>query len=228
VQRHDLYRYGFHGIAHASLAAGVAVAAGCEPAAVDAVTLQLGRGCSACAVAGGRSIETSMGFTPLEGLMMATRSGDVDAGLVVHLQRRGLTLDEVETLLTKEAGLLGVGGSADVRDLLTREAAGDERAALALRIFVRRIVMTVGAYFTLLDGRGALAFGGGIGEHASAIRSRVAAGLTAWNVALDPARNDAATRGLISAHGSRPVYLIPTDEESIIAGAVARRLEEQR
>jgi acetate kinase len=158
--------------------------------------------------------------------MMATRAGDVDAGLVLHLQRQGMTLDEVETMLTREAGLLGVGGAADVRDLLVLEAAGDERAALALALFVRRIVLTVGAYLTVLDGRGALVFGGGIGEHSAEIRRRVAAGLGAWNVVLDPQRNAAGVPGSIAAPSSRAVYVIATDEESLIAGAVARCLQE--
>ncbi len=229
VDRFALHRYGFHGIAHASLVAGLAAATATTPDRVDAVTLQLGSGCSACAVAGGRSLETSMGFTPLEGLVMATRAGDVDPGLVLHLQRRGMSTDAIETMLTREAGLLGVGGSADVRDLLPRAAAGDPHAALALALFVRRVVMTVGAYFTLLEGRGALVFGGGIGEHASEIRARIAAGLTAWNVTLDSARNApaptaaAAPAGArsIAAPGSRPVWVVPTDEESAIARAVA-------
>ncbi|MEB2285116.1 MAG: hypothetical protein B6D46_10295 [Polyangiaceae bacterium UTPRO1] len=229
VASHGLRRYGFHGIAHASLVAGLAAALGVAPTAVDAVTLQLGSGCSACAVAGGRSIETSMGFTPLEGLVMGTRAGDVDPGLVIHLHRAGLSPDALERVLTRESGLRGVGGSADVRELLRREAAGDARAALALALFVRRIVMTVGSYLTLLDGRGALVFGGGIGEHAGEIRARVAAGLRAWNVALDPARNAAPGPSVraLGAAGARPVWVVPTDEESLIAAAVIRVLAEE-
>ena len=229
VERHALHRYGFHGIAHAALVAGLAAATGTTPEDVDAVTLQLGSGCSACAVAGGRSIETSMGFTPLEGLPMGTRSGDVDPGLVVYLQRQGLDADRLEAILTRESGLLGVGGSADMRELLRREAAGDEAAGLAIALFVRRVVMTVGAYFTLLDGRGALVFGGGIGEHASAIRARIAAGLGAWNVALDAARNAGGGAGPrpLGIAGSRPVFVVPTDAESRIAVATAGRLAER-
>ncbi len=222
--RRELYRFGFHGIAHASLVAGVAAAQGCAPDAVTAVTLQLGHGCSACAVRDGRSLETSMGFTPLEGLVMTTRAGDVDAGLVLHLLRDGMAIDEVETMLTRRAGLLGVGGADDVRVLLQREAAGDERAALALALFVHRIAATVGAYFTLLAGEGALVFGGGIGEHAGEIRRRVATGLAVWGIALDPARNAASVPGPIAAPSSRPVYVITTDEESLIAAEVARLL----
>lgn len=226
VEHYQLWRYGFHGIAHAALVAGLAAAMRTATDAVDAVTLQLGSGCSACAIAGGRSVETSMGFTPLEGLVMGTRSGDVDPGLVVHLQRQGLGADEIERVLTRDSGLRGVGGSADMRELLRRETAGDAAAALAIALFVRRIVMTVGAYFTLLGGRGALVFGGGIGEHAPAIRERVAAGLATWNVRLDPARNADGAEGAreLGAAGTRPVWVVPTDEESLIAGATADRL----
>ena len=216
----ELWRYGFHGIAHASLVDGVAALEGQTPSGVTAVTLQLGRGCSACAVERGISIETSMGFTPLEGLMMGTRSGDLDPGLVLYLIRRGRTPGEVEALLEKRSGLAGVGGSADMKQLLESEAAGDPRATLAISLFVRRIVMTVGAYLTLLDGQGAIVFGGGIGENAPQIRERVAAGLAAWNVHLDPARNAAGSPGRISADGSRQTYVIGTDEESVIARAV--------
>lgn len=223
VERHQLWRYGFHGIAHAALVAGLAAATGAATHAVDAVTLQLGSGCSACAIAGGRSVETSMGFTPLEGLVMGSRSGDVDPGLVVYLQRQGLGADEIERVLTRDSGLRGVGGSADMRELLRRETTGDADAALAVALFVRRVVMTVGAYFTLLGGRGALVFGGGIGEHASAVRAQIAAGLTAWNVRLDPARNadGAAGARALAAAGTRPVWVVPTDEESLIAAATA-------
>lgn len=219
-----LWRYGFHGIAHASLVEAIAALEGTTPERVTAVTLQLGRGSSACAVRRGASIETSMGFTPLEGLAMGTRSGDVDPALVLYLLRHGRTVDEVDELLERRSGLFGVGGSADMRELLLAEARGDRGAALAIEIFVRRIVMTVGAYLTLLQGEGALVFGGGIGENAAAIRSRVALGLAAWGVAIDPALNAKGTPGRISGRGSRPVYVAHTDEETVIARAVRRLL----
>jgi acetate kinase len=215
-----LWRYGFHGIAHASLLDGVAALEGATADRVTAVTLQLGRGCSACAIERGASIETSMGFTPLEGLVMGTRSGDVDPGLVLYLLRQGRSLDDVEDLLEKRSGLVGVGGSADMRELLRAEAGGDPRAALAIAIFVRRIAATVGAYFTLLEGDGRLVFGGGIGENSPAIRERVAAGLSAWGVRLDLDRNAANSPGRISSVDSRPAYVVRTDEETVIARAV--------
>jgi acetate kinase len=216
-----LFRYGFHGIAHASLVASVAQAQGGALESVTAVTLQLGAGCSACAVAGGESVETSMGFSPLEGLPMATRVGDVDPSVVLELLERGRTLAEVRELLTRRSGLAGLAGEADLRRVLAAEAAGSERARVALALFVRRIVTTVGAYLTLLGGRGAVVFGGGIGTHSAEIRRRVADGLAAWNVTLEEARNaQPNARGLISAPGTRPVYVFETDEERHIARSV--------
>jgi acetate kinase len=220
-----LKRYGFHGIAHASMVEGLAVALGVAINAVTAVTLQLGSGSSACAVDGGRSVETSMGYTPLEGLVMTTRSGDIDPAIVVHLARRGFALDEIEHELTRNSGLRGLTGLADVRDVLAREAAGDPAAALALAIFVRRMVMTIGAYLTLLEGRGAIAFGGGIGTHSVDIRRRVAGGLAAWNVALDDGLNDANEVGRISREGTRDVFIACTNEESVIAREIAHTLD---
>ncbi len=218
-------RYGFHGIAHGALVQSIAEARGVALAEVDAVTLQLGAGCSACAVHAGRSIETSMGFTPLEGLAMATRSGDVDPGVVFHLIRRGLAPREVERMLTRESGLLGLAGDADLRRVLRAEAAGDPRAATAVGIFVRRIVATVGAYLTLLDGRGAIAFGGGIGRNSAEIRRRVSAGLGAWGVELDPERNERNQPGRISSESSsRGIYAFDAEEEPWIARACARLL----
>ena len=225
VEAFDLRRYGFHGIAHASLLQALARALARPAAELSAVTLQLGSGCSACAIENGRSVETSMGYTPLEGLVMASRSGDIDPAIVLRLARAGYALDDIEEQLTRHSGLAALAGTADMRAILAAEARGDPGAALALRVFVRRIVSTVGAYFTLLHGRGALVFGGGIGTHAAEIRRRVAAGLAAWNVALDPERNAANAPGRISAAGSRDVLVARTDEESIVAQEVARSLD---
>lgn len=219
-----LHRYGFHGIAHASLIESLGRAQNTAPDATDAVTLQLGAGCSACAVASGRSLETSMGFSPLGGLPMATRSGDLDPGVVLALLRRNPDVGAVEELLGRRSGLLGMAGSADLRDVLAAEAGGDERARVAVALFVRRVVSTAGAYLTLLRGRGAVVFGGGIGTHSAEIRRRVCAGLEAWGVALDPERNAAGTPGRISTDASRPTYAFETDEETLIARSTARLL----
>lgn len=228
VQELSLYRYGFHGTAHASLLEALARTRACDPRSLHAVTLQLGSGCSACAIENGRSVETSMGFTPLEGLPMATRSGDVDAGVVFHLVRNGHSLDEVEVLLNRDSGLQGIAGCSDMREVLRSEEAGDRRAALAAGLFTRRIVQTVGAYLTLLGGRGSLVFGGGIGTNSPEIRRRVAAGLRAWDVALDPEHNLAGVPGRISRPGSRDVYVFETDEEPLIAREAASCLRPPR
>jgi acetate kinase len=224
AEEEAIFRYGFHGIAHASLAEALAESEGREPGKVTAVTLQLGQGCSACAIRGGRSFETSMGFTPLEGLPMGTRPGNLDAGAVLQLLRRGRSVDEVERVLQRESGLRGLAGSSDVRELLRAEARGDADARLALALFVRRIVETTGGYLTLLAGEGALVFGGGIGENAAEVRARVCEGLRAWNVALDPARNASGRPGRISADGSRAVYALRTEEERWMARAAAALL----
>jgi acetate kinase len=215
----DLLRFGFHGIAHASLVESLAQAQGTHPRDVTAVTLQLGAGCSACAVERGTSIETSMGFSPLGGLPMATRPGDLDPSVVLELLRQGYTPGDVEEMLTHRAGFQGVAGAADVRDVLRAEAQGDCRAGVALALFVRQTVAVVGAYLTLLRGVGTIVFGGGIGTHSTEIRRRVARGLSAWGVRLDSTRN-AEGGGRISHADSRPVYSFETDEERLIARSV--------
>jgi acetate kinase len=224
VGRFGLYRYGFHGLAHASLIEATARASGLPAAAVSAVTLQLGSGCSACAIRAGRPIETSMGFSPLDGLMMATRCGSIDPTIVLQLVRAGISADEIEIELNRRSGLLAIGGAGDVRALLEAEAEGSERARFALELFVARIVATVGAYFTLLEGEGGLVFGGGIGANSAVIRARVAAGLACWSIALAPDRNAGAAPGLISGEASRDVFAFATDEESVIAREAAQLL----
>jgi len=228
TERFGLVRYGYHGLAHESLTQQLAVATGVPINATAAVTLQLGSGCSAAAVRDGRSIETSMGFSTLDGLVMAKRPGSLDAGAVLALIRSGMTADEAGDLLSKQSGLLGVGGDSDVRELFRREAAGDQPATLALALFVHRIVATAGAYFTLLDGQGALVFGGGIGTHSVEVRARVAAGLRAWQIAIEPVRNAEGTPGLISAAGSRSVYVFETDEERVAAVEAFTYLTDRR
>ena len=223
-----LYRYGFHGLAHASLLESLVRLEECDPRSVHAVTLQLGSGCSACAIENGRSIETSMGFSPLEGLPMGTRSGDCDPSIVLALLRNGYSADEVEKLLNHHSGLLGLAGSSDVRDLLEAEAAGEHRAAVALGLYVRRIVATIGAYLTLLGGRGSLIFGGGVGTHSTEIRRRIAAGLRAWDVTLDSQRNHDVRSGRISKSGFRGVYVFETEEEPLIAREAAEVLRSRR
>ena len=202
-----LVRYGFHGIAHAALSGSLAEARDVNATDVTAVTLQLGAGCSGCAIDRGRSVETSMGFSPLGGLPMARRCGDLDPGVVLELLRGGRSVEELEDLLTRGSGLYGLSGSADMREVLHAEAQGDERAGVAVALYVRSIVGLTGAYLTLLRGEGAIVFGGGVGAGSSEIRERVAKGLSAWNVALDRERNTAMQWGCISQEGTNREWI---------------------
>jgi acetate kinase len=220
----EIRRHGFHGIAHASLIDGLATATGRPVGELSAVTLQLGAGCSACAVRNGRSIETSMGFTPLEGLMMATRSGDIDPAIVLHLMRAGHSADEIELELTRRSGWFGMCGFSDMRDVVAAAESGRDDARLALDLFCHRAALTVGAYLTLLGGDGAVVFGGGIGSHSATVRARIGERLAAWDVVIDEARNARPAPSRISPDAARPVYALCTDEEAIIAREADRHL----
>lgn len=217
-----LRRYGYHGLAHRSLSERFAELAGTPHDEARIVTLQLGNGCSAAAVRGRGSIDTSMGFTPLEGLVMGSRSGDIDPAAVVYLQReRGMTADAVDALLNHDSGLLGFSGlTGDMADLLDAEARGDERASAAIELFCYRVRKYIGAYLAVLGGAQAVVFGGGIGERSPEIRRRVCGPLAPIGLLLDEARNSALTsgEGSISADGSAiAAYVLATDEERIIA-----------
>jgi acetate kinase len=223
-ERHGLRRYGFHGTSHRFVSLRVAALMGRRPddPSLRMVTCHLGNGCSATAIRGGRSVDTSMGFTPLEGLIMGTRSGDVDPAAVLYVMRKEeLGHWEMNALLNKHSGLTGLSGlSNDMRALLEAEAAGNERARLAVDAFCYRLRKYVGAYLGVLGGIDALAFAGGIGENAPAVRARTLAGMEALGLAVDPARNEAA-RGReaeVSPEGSAvKVFVVPTNEELLIA-----------
>ena len=229
ARKHRIHRYGFHGIAHASLSGICAAAVNLPLTSLRLITLQLGNGCSAAAIDRGRSVDTSMGFTPLEGLVMGTRSGDLDPALVGHLVRReGLTLDEVERLLNERSGLLGLSGlSNDMRELLiAAEGKPDSRAALAVDVFWYRARKYIGAYLAVLGGADAIVFGGGIGARSAAIRSRICGGMAWCGLRLDPLRNEAAVgvapgeATKISEEGAPlACYVAGVDEEVEIARA---------
>jgi acetate kinase len=219
--RHAIRRYGFHGTSYRSVLARYAELRGGGTKGTRLVALHLGHGCSAAAIAGGRSVDTSMGLTPLEGLMMGTRAGDLDPAIVDYLARReSVTATEVTRWLNARSGLRGVSGtSSDVRDLLAREA-DDPRARLALEMFCHRARKYVGAYLAALGGADAVIFTGGIGENAAPIRARICTGMEWCGLVLDEARNAHAVgrEGRISADGAGiDVYVIPTDEERVIA-----------
>jgi acetate kinase len=210
-------RYGFHGTSHEYVSQEAARFLG---HAGRFVVLHLGNGASACAVSGGRSVATSMGLTPLEGLVMGTRGGDLDPGALLHLLRTGMSVDEVDTLLNRRSGLAGLTGTGDLRDVLAAAEGGDERAVLALDVYAHRIRGYVGAYLAHLGGLDALVFTAGVGENAPAVRARVVEGLGHLGLTLDPGRNEARARGarLVSPDdGPVPVLVVPTDEELQIA-----------
>lgn len=220
--RHFVKRYGFYGIAHRYMAERYAAVTAASSEQAKLVTLQLGNGCSAAAVEGGRSMDTSMGFTPLEGLMMGTRSGDVDPHLPGFLARmEGVNTGKVEDWLNNKSGLLGVSGrSQDMRELLKAEKNGDAKAALAIDMFCYRIKKQIGAYLAALGGADAVIFGGGIGENSPEVRARVCAGMEWCGLFLDKAKNNAAigTEGRVTVDNSKVhAYVIPVDEEVMIA-----------
>jgi len=222
AEEHGLLRYGFHGLAHRSMvrwATEQQRASGREAGRL--ITLQLGAGCSAAAVFDGRSIDTSMGLTPLEGLMMATRSGDVDPAFA-NMAARALetSTEEVERILNHESGLLGVSGhSADLRVVLEAGRGGDARSALAVEMFCYRLRKQIGAYLAALGGADAIVFGGGIGEHQPEVRRRALEGLAWAGIELEPAANEAASGGAtISRGASRVAVLVASvDEETELA-----------
>jgi acetate kinase len=191
--RWPLRRYGFHGLSHAYASRRTAELLGRPIESLRTVTCHLGAGASLAAVSSGRSVDTTMGFTPLEGLVMATRSGSVDPGLVLWVQSEGgLSASEVSDGLEHDGGLVGLAGTADMRGVLTQAAAGDADATLALDVYVYRVRAGIAAMVAAMGGVDAVAFTGGVGEHAPEVRRRAVDGLGFLGVALDPARNESA------------------------------------
>lgn len=226
--RHRIRRHGFHGLAHRSMCERWSSLSGTELSHSRIVTFQLGNGCSAAAVQDGRVIDTSMGFTPLEGLMMGTRCGDLDPSVPAYLARAAhLDADEVERVLNEQSGLLGIAGTSDMQVLLENLAGGDGRAELALAMFCHRARKYLGAYLTVLGGADAVVFGGGIGEHAPEVRRRICEG-TGWlGLELDPAANRDAIGGdrrISTEHSPSGIWVIAVDEASIIAYDTAQTL----
>ncbi|GAA3390781.1 acetate kinase [Streptomyces roseoviridis] len=224
VDTADAYRirrYGFHGTSHAYVSRETARLLGKAPEEVNVIVLHLGNGASASAVAGGRCVDTSMGLTPLEGLVMGTRSGDVDPAVTFHLMRvAGMTADEIDTLLNKRSGLVGLCGDNDMREIRRRIDEGDQRAALAFDVYVHRLKKYIGAYYAVLGRVDAVAFTAGVGENAAPVREAAIAGLEELGLAVDAdlnaVRSDEAR--IISPEYARvAVAVVPTDEELEIA-----------
>jgi len=227
--RHRVRRYGFHGTSHRYVAWRYRTLVGVAREATRVVSLHLGNGASACAIAGGVSLDTTMGMTPLEGLVMGTRSGDVDPGVLEYLHHKeGLSFAELDTMLNKQSGLLGVSGlTSDMRDLLAEEAKhGDRRARLAIDLFCLRARKAIGAMLARMGGADAVLFTGGIGENAAPVRARILDDMEWCGITVDPAANEATIdgrEGAIGAKGARMgVWVIPTNEELIIARDTVR------
>ncbi|MFI0149682.1 acetate kinase [Streptomyces lydicus] len=218
---HRVRRYGFHGTSHAYVSRRTAALLGKDPSEVNVIVLHLGNGASASAVAGGRCVDTSMGLTPLEGLVMGTRSGDIDPAVTFHLKRvAGMSADEIDELLNKKSGLLGLCGDNDMREIRRRIDEGDERAALAFDIYIHRLKKYIGAYYAVLGRVDAVVFTAGVGENAAPVREAAVAGLEELGLAVDAGLN-AVRSGeprLISPEYARvAVAVVPTDEELEIA-----------
>lgn len=221
ADHYGIRRYGFHGTSHKYVSERTALFLEKPLDSLRTIVLHLGNGASMAAIAGGISVDTSMGFTPLQGLVMGTRSGDLDPAVLLHLQREaGLSVDELDDLLNKRSGLLGLTGSGDMRDVQRFAIEGDPAAVLALRVWAHRIRHYVGAYTAQLGGVDALVFTAGVGENSAYLRSLALAGLEFIGISVDPALNAAPSRGerRISPAGAPvDVLVIPTNEELEIA-----------
>ena len=231
--RHGIRRFGFHGIGHCYMMERYAHLCGKVVGELDLLTLQLGAGCSITAIAKGRSVDTSMGLTPLEGLMMATRSGDIDPAIFSFLAaREKLAPDAVEHLLNTESGLLGVSGrSLDLREIEQAAANGDESATLAIEVFCYRVRKYIGAYLAVLGRADAIVFGGGIGEHADSVRERIFSGMGGLGIVIDSRQNREGNgrESRISVPDSKvEVWVVPLDEELQMARDAARVLRNRQ
>jgi acetate kinase len=222
-RRYHVRRYGFHGTSHRYVAYRYRQLTGKTREQTSIITLHLGNGASACAIEAGQSIDTSMGFTPLEGLVMGTRSGDLDPAILDFIAaKEGLSSREVDSILNKQSGLLGISGlTANMRELLAEEAEnGDRRARLAIDVFCYRVRKYLGSYLAAMNGADAIVFAGGIGENSPAVRARICANLDWLGINVDGVRNAALVgqEGRMDAAGSRvELWVIPTDEELLIA-----------
>ena len=225
--KYGIRKYGFHGTSHHYVTLATAKFLGKKQEDINIITCHLGNGCSMAAIKNGKVVDTTMGLTPLEGLMMGTRSGDMDPAAVLRMVDLGATAKEVDTILNKKSGLFGVGGigTGDMRDMLAAAASGNEQAELAIKMFVRRIVKYIGAYHLLVGGAEAIVFTGGIGEYSTPIRKRIMEQLSPLGITLDDEQNGVCCgkAGLISTEASAiKAIVMPTDEELMIAQTTKR------
>jgi acetate kinase len=229
-KKFGIRRYGFHGTSHRWIARRAARIFGRHKYDVNCITCHLGNGCSIAAVKNGRSIDTSMGMTPLEGVVMGTRSGGFDPAILFYLSDKGYDLKTLDTMCNRQSGLLGISGiSNDMRVLVDKALNDDDRAALAIDVFCYRIKMYIGSYAAVLGRVDAVCFTGGIGENSTYVRTKICLGLEAVGISLDPRRNEqiVGCEGEISSADSRvKLLVIPTDEERAIAGDTYEIAEE--
>jgi acetate kinase len=221
-KKYGIRKYGFHGTSHRFVTLSTAEFLGKKPEDVTIITCHLGNGCSMAAVKNGKVIDTTMGLTPLEGLMMGTRSGDMDPAAVLRMVEVGNTAKDVDTILNKKSGLLAIGGigSGDMRDIVNAADSGNKDAALALKMFIRRIVKYIGSYYVLLGGADAIVFTGGIGEHSIPERKAILDGIACLGIKCDDAKNKDCfgKAGVISTDDSAwKAIVMPTNEELMIA-----------
>ena len=220
-ESHGVRRYGFHGTSHAYVAKQAARELGRPLEELNLIVLHLGNGASVTAIANGKSVDTSMGLTPLEGLVMGTRGGDIDPGVIIHMARQArFSVEEIDADLNGASGLSGLCGLSDVRDVLEREAAGDTRAGLALDVYTYRMRKYIGAYMAVVGHVDAIVFTAGVGENSADIRERACEGLEGLGVQLDEARNRAVAKGVRPIHREGAllaVLVVPTNEELEIA-----------
>jgi acetate kinase len=223
--RWSMRRFGFHGLSHAYAARRAATVVGRNLGQLRMVTCHLGAGASLCAVAGGRSVDTTMGFSPLEGLVMATRSGSVDPGLILWLENHGgLSAHEVQSALEHRSGLMGLAGVPDMKEVLRRCHYGDEAATLAFEVYDHRLRAAIAAMATAMEGMDVLVFTGGVGEHAAEVRARAARALGFLGVTIDPERNEArAGDEDVSTPGATVRTLVVTSREDIEIAAQVRK-----
>ncbi|MFJ6948750.1 acetate kinase [Streptomyces wuyuanensis] len=218
---HRIRRYGFHGTSHAYVSRRAAELLGREPEDVNVIVLHLGNGASASAVRGGRCVDTSMGLTPLEGLVMGTRSGDIDPAVTFHLKRvAGMSEDDVDVLLNKRSGLVGLCGDNDMREIRRRIEEGDESARLAFEIYIHRLKKYIGAYYAVLGRVDAVVFTAGVGENSAPVREAAVAGLEELGLVVDADLNAVRSdepRLVSPGHARVAVAVVPTDEELEIA-----------
>ncbi|MGG7508925.1 acetate/propionate family kinase [Plantibacter sp. YIM 135249] len=221
AEKHRVRRYGFHGTSHKFVSEAAAAYLERPLDELKQIVFHLGNGASACAIDGGKSVDTSMGMTPLEGLVMGTRSGDLDPAVLFHLHSKaGLGFDDLDTLLNRQSGLLGLSGRGDMRDVRDASEQGDDAAQLALDVYLHRLRHYLGAYFAILGGLDVIVFTAGVGENAPAVRAGAVSGLEALGIRLDPERNEADDRGVrvISRDDSAvTILVVPTNEELEIA-----------